>query len=201
MNIAARTLIVSWFLFLCVPGVLAQQQLVPFEQGEKWGYKDERGKVVIAPTFIAAHDFSPEGIAAVIDDAGWAYINRKGIILVRPFLFDNGPDYFEEGLARFTHEGKIGFFDRRGKVVIKPNFDFAAPFHEGLAAFCEGCMGRMRGEHRFWEGGKWGYINRKGNIVITAQFDSATNFEKGQAEVVREGKSIYINKKGMPLTE
>jgi hypothetical protein len=201
MKIVARALVVSLFLFLCVPGVLAREQWVPFEKEDKWGYRDAQGKVVIPPTFIAAEDFSPEGIAAVIDDAGWGYINRRGTIIIRPFIIDNGPDPFQEGLARFTKGNKFGFFNRRGRIVIKPKFDFAAPFQEGLAAFCRGCVKKMIGEHGFWEGGKWGYINRKGNIVINAQFDSATNFEKGQAEVVREGKSIYINKKGMPLTE
>jgi hypothetical protein len=201
MKIVARALVVSLFLFLCAPGVLARQQWVPFEQEGKWGYQDAQGKVAIASTFIAAHDFSPEGIAAVLDDAGWGYINRRGTIIIRPFVFDNGPDPFQEGLARFTQEGKFGFFDRRGKVVIKPKFDFAAPFQEGLSAFCQRCTKNMAGELSFWEGGKWGYINRKGNIAIAAQFDSVKNFNKGRAQVTREGKLIYIDKKGMPLTD
>jgi len=200
MKIVARALVVSLFLFLCAPGVLARQQWVPFEQEGKWGYQDAQGKVAIAPTFIAAHDFSPEGIAAVLDDAGWGYINRRGTIIIRPFVFDNGPDPFQEGLARFTQEGKFGFFDRRGKVVIKPKFDFAAPFQEGLSAFCQRCTKNMAGELSFWEGGKWGYINRKGNIAIAAHFDSVKNFDKGRAQVTREGKLIYIDKKGMPIT-
>jgi hypothetical protein len=59
----------------------------------------------------------------------------------------------------------------------------------------------MTGEHSFWEGGKWGYINRRGNIGIAAHFDSVKNFDKGRAQVTREGKLIYINKKGMPFTD
>jgi hypothetical protein len=200
MKIVVRTLVVSLFLFLCAPGVLARQQWVPFEQEGKWGYQDAQGKVAIKPTFIAAHNFAPEGIAAVIDNAGWGYINRRGTIIIRPFVFDNGPDPFQEGLARFTQEGKFGFFDRKGKIVIKPKFDFAAPFQEGLAAFCTGCSKKMIGEHHFWEGGKWGFINRKGNIAIAAQFDSVKNFNKGRAQVTREGKLIYIDKKGIPIT-
>jgi len=200
MKIAARALVITLFLFLCVPGVMARQHYVPFEKEGKWGYRDAQGKVAITPTFVAAHNFSPEGIAAVIDAAGWGYINRRGKIIIRPFVFDNGPDPFQEGVARFTKEGRFGFFDRRGKVIIKPNFDFAAPFQEGMAAFCRGCAKKMAGEHSFWEGGKWGYIDRKGNIAIAAQFDAVQNFSKGKAQVTREGKLIYIDKKGMPLT-
>ena len=161
MKIVARALVVSLFLFLCAPGVLARQQWVPFEQEGKWGYQDAQGKVAIAPTFIAAHDFSPEGIAAVIDDAGWGYINRRGTIIIRPFVFDNGPDPFQEGLARFTQEGKFGFFDRRGKVVIKPKFDFAAPFQEGLSAFCQRCTKNMSRRTQFLGRGKMGIYQSK----------------------------------------
>lgn len=200
MKIVVHALVISLFLFLLVPEAMARKQLVPFEKEGKWGYQDAQGKVVITPTFIAAHNFSPEGIAAVVDAGGWGYINRRGTIIIRPFVFDNGPDSFQEGLARFTKEGTFGFFNLRGKIVINPKFDFAAPFHEGLAAFCKGCAKKMIGEHSFWEGGKWGYINHKGKIAIAAQFDSVKNFNKGKAQVTREGELIYIDKKGIPLT-
>jgi len=201
MKIIVHSFVISLFLFLLAPGIQAQGQWVPFEKGGKWGYRDTQGKVAIKPKFILAQNFSPEGIAAVIDTAGWGYINRRGAVIIRPFVFDNGPDPFQEGLARFTKKDKFGFFDRTGKVVITPKFDFAAPFHEGLAAFCTGCGKIMIGEHSFWEGGKWGYINRQGNIAITAQFDSVKDFEKGKAQVTHEGKSIYIDNKGMPMPD
>jgi hypothetical protein len=156
--------------------------------------------VTIKPKFILAHDFSPEGIAAVIDNVGWGYIDRRGAIIIRPFVFDNGPDYFQEGLARLTAEGKFGFFDRTGKIVIKPQFDFAAHFHEGLAAFCTGCRREMIGELSLWEGRKWGYINRRGEIVIAAKFESVKDFDKGKAQVKLEGKWIYIDHKGINMT-
>jgi hypothetical protein len=129
-----RLLFIILLLNLIPPQVQAQERLIPFEKGDKWGYKDGRENEVIKPQFIQANDFSPEGMAAVVDDTGWAYIDTRGKIIIRPFVVDNGPDYFQEGLARFTVENKFGFFPKTGKVVIKPRFDFAAPFHEGLAA-------------------------------------------------------------------
>ncbi len=111
-------------------------KLVPFENEGKWGYKNASGQVLIKPQFDMANDFSPEGIAAVVDDKGWAYINEKGETVIRPFVIDNGPDYFKQGLARFRINNKFGFFDRKGKIIIGSQFDFALPFHEGLAAIC-----------------------------------------------------------------
>lgn len=172
---------------------------MPFEQDEKWGYKNERGQVVIPPRFIIANDFIPEGIAAVVDTDGWAYIGANGEIVIRPFVFDNGPDDFQEGLARFTSDHKFGFFDKTGKIVIKPRFDFATPFQEGLAAICQGCKEKFSGEHRFMEGGSWGYINQKGEIVIPPQFEEVRSFANGQAEVKRDGNWLRIDKTGKAI--
>ena len=197
-KILSSLLLVLW-LSAALPGFGAQGKLAPFEEGGKWGYKDEGGKVIINPQYSVAGDFSSEGIAAVVDHAGWAYINRKGKVVIRPFIVDNGPDYFREGVARFIEQGRFGFFDRTGKVVIKPQFDFAGSFHEGLAVICAGCRSRKVGELNFWEGGRWGYINKQGEIVIAPKFDSARPFENGKAGVKLNGESFCINKEGRAI--
>jgi hypothetical protein len=171
-------------------------KLVPFEQAGVWGYKNASGRVLIKPHFTMAKAFSPEGIAAVVDEAGWAYINEKGETIIRPFVIDNGPDYFKDGLARCISDNKFGFFDRMGKIVIGAQFDFALPFHEGLAAVCTGCKEEPEGEYHFVKGGTWGYINKQGKMVIPARFEKAGNFETGKAAVTVKGKKVFVDKKG-----
>lgn len=194
---------VSWALFLIFLStpINAQERLIPFEQGEKWGYKNARGKVAIPPHFSIANDFSPEGIAAVVDEQGWAYIDAQGNILIRPFIVDNGPDYFQEGLARFVEFGKFGFFNQKGQVVIQPHFDFAAPFSEGLAAYCMGCQMKAEGEYSLVEGGKWGYMDQKGKTAIEPRFEAAKKFASGKAQVKLEGQWISIDKKGKNIMD
>jgi len=121
--------------------------------------------VVIAPGFHLAGEFSTQGIAPVVDEKGWAYIDLQGQVLLRPFVFDNGPDPFSEGLARFVEQGRMGFFNKQGQVVIPARFTFAEPFVNGLAAFCEDCEKRYYGEHWSMEGGRWGCIDRQGQVV------------------------------------
>ena len=75
----------------------AGEKLIPFEDAGTWGYKNASGQVLIKPRFTVAQAFTPEGIAAVVDETGWAYINEKGETVIRPFVVDNGPDYFKEG--------------------------------------------------------------------------------------------------------
>lgn len=140
-------------------------QLVPFEKNDLWGYRDERGKVVIEPRYAMAGKFS-HGIAAVVSDGSWAYIDTTGRVIVRPFVFDNGPDYFREGLARYVADGKMGFFDRSGRIVIRAGFDFAGRFSDSRAEVCQGCRKVAAGEHYTIEGGRWGVIDRRGKLVV-----------------------------------
>ncbi|MDJ0836005.1 MAG: WG repeat-containing protein [Acidobacteriota bacterium] len=144
------------------PAQVASGSLEPFSQGDLWGFRDEAGQVVIEPRFKMALDFHADGGAAVFDDQGWAYIDRRGKILLRPFPFDNGPDYFQEGLARFVAEGKMGYFNPAGEIVISAAFDFAQPFKDGRARVCEGCQTVQDGEHKRVEGGTWFTIDKTG---------------------------------------
>lgn len=170
--------------------------LSAFQEGDEWGYRDPAGKKVIPARYELAQPFSPGGIAAVVDDQGWAIIDARGAVVVRPFVVDNGPDSFSEGLARFVAGGKVGFFDERGRIVVPAAFDFAGPFREGLAAACAGCSSRREGEHSVSEGGTWGYIDRDGRWAIPAKFEGAGEFDGGKARVRYEGAWVSIDKRG-----
>jgi hypothetical protein len=81
-------------------------------------------------------------------------------------MYDNGADYFVEGLRRFVKNGKIGFVDRNGKVIIEPKHDFVDYFNYGYASFCDGCdWEKTDDEHKSIVGGKWGMMNTKGETV------------------------------------
>lgn len=63
-----------------------------------------------------------------------------------------------------------GFVNREGNYVVKPVFNQACSFSDGLAAV------RM--------GKKWGYIDKTGNFVISPRFDTAADsFREGLAYV------------------
>lgn len=174
------------------------QKLTTFVEQKRLGYKNARGRVVIPARFLLAGDFSRQGLAIVVDDQGWALINRAGAVVIRtPFLFDGGPDDFVEGLARFTDQGKFGFFDRTGRTIIAPQYDFALSFSEGLAAVCAGCRKTADdGEgHYSIVGGRWGYIDRRGRVVIPLRYEEADSFKKGRARVLSGGKPRFIDKK------
>jgi hypothetical protein len=167
------------------------------EDTEMYGYKDSLGNVVITAQYTIADNFE-QGTAFVLEQhTGWRLIDATGKPILAPFIFDNGPDSFKEGLARYIEHEKIGFYKLGGKKVTAAKYEFALPFSEGLAAVCQGCKKEAMGEHYRMAGGKWGYINHKGEIAIPLQYDEAESFDKSRAEVRKGSEWFVINKDGV----
>ena len=92
-------------------------------------------------------------------------IDRNGNVLFEVYWFDNGPDYVEEGLFRIRKNGKIGFSDLDGKIVIEPQFDCAFPFENGRAKVSNNCKTIQEGEYSIWISENWKYIDRNGKVI------------------------------------
>ena len=61
-----------------------------------------------------------------------------------------------EGLAAYCENGKWGFINEEGEVVIKPQYEGAKSFSGGVAGVCEN--------------GKWGFINENNQLIVDCQF-------------------------------
>ena len=77
-----------------------------------------------------------------------------------------------EGFAAVRKNGKWGFIDTSGAVMIDFIYDEALSFGQHLAAVKSGEF--------------WGYISKYGNIVIDAVFYDAKSFSGGSAPVLTE---------------
>lgn len=182
------------------------QVLVSFEDtAHIWGFKDTSGQIMIPPQYAAVFEdsfvndiaFVVEKKYAVDDERhGIIAIDKKNKLILKPFIFDNGPDYVKEGLFRFVEKGLMGFADINGKKVIPAKYTFVEAFQEGFAAFCEGCKKETVGEHWRMVGGKWGFMDKNGKVIIEPQFQEVTNFKEGVAEVTKDSLKFNINPKG-----
>lgn len=94
-------------------------------------------------------------------------MDRTGRTRIPP-QFDFARD-FMEGLAAVSNDGKWGYINERGTLVISPRYDQVGDFVEGLAVVL---LGR-----------RWGYIDRSGRIAIAPQFQRAHDFHDGLAKV------------------
>ena len=76
-----------------------------------------------------------------------------------------------------SSEALWGFIDTNGNWVIKPQFQDAYRFHDGLA--------------RVELNDKWGYVNESGLLIVPAQYTEAHDFGDGLARVATGPKHDY----------
>jgi hypothetical protein len=170
--------------------------------GNKFGFIDKSGKLVIKPQFPLVGNFS-DGLA--------------------PALIPGAPVPVPEGHTPghspendWLTGSKYGFIDKTGTFVIKPEYTLransgqrfltgfmcsdssggtciAARVHpesfDALVSFSEGLAPVQRGA-------KFGFIDTTGAIVIEAKFDEVSPFSDGLSFVKSGGHSWFIDKKG-----
>jgi hypothetical protein len=111
-------------------------------------------------------------------------------------LLENRRLYYSVGWSG-DRMGKFGYADGNGAIVIKPQFDHAEGFSDGLAAVMIKDENNME---------KWGFIDATGKMVIPATFKLRPGrFTEGLA-AVRVGDSnnyemTYIDKTGKRVME
>lgn len=169
------------------------------------GIIDATGKVIFLKQFLSLGDFS-EGLARVgiWDGSGKSgYIDKTGSLVIPTIWASYGspgdglgtPMYwrmdrngnFSEGLAvvRAVDGGKFGYIDKMGKVIISPQFLYARPFSEGLAAVANDQFA-------------FGYVDSKGKVAIplTLQNVFPGNFSEGLARVKGSSDITFVDHHG-----
>lgn len=146
------------------------------EGAKTLGFIDKKGKMVIGPRYTVAMD-SPEadlphfknGCAQVTNEDNLTfYIDKKGSALNRQATskakLQNSLG--EEGLKPDDREGRHGYADASGKIVIPCQWDKTSPFHGGMAA--------VRQDKKI------AFINKSGKVVIpfTNKYEFG-NFQDG----------------------
>jgi len=171
--------------------------------GEKWGFIDKMGKIVVSPQYDDVYLFY-DGIAAIrVGDwktGKWGFIDKTGKEVVPPQYDEIGD--FRDGLAAIQVGGKWGFIDTTGKEVIPPKYDYAYGFSNGLAMVMVGEWGG----YDVWDvftGEKWGFIDTTGEVVVPVEYDKVGAFHEGLACVVKDDKLGFVDETGtvvIPLT-
>jgi hypothetical protein len=130
------------------------------------------------------------------------------------------PQPKEAQLYPIRLRGKMGYIDRAGKVVIRPQFDNAWPMSEGygnvMIGLKRGLIDRagkvlIKPKYRYDGGlenvqeglvrvmtdqGLYGFVNPRGEEVIPARFNYALGFSEGLAPAVADKKFGYIDRTG-----
>ena len=96
----------------------------------------------------------------------------------------------QKDLTPVCIEGKWGYADAEGRLVIDAQYTMANSFSEGLALVTDDP------DKLFWK-----YIDTMGKQAFPDQFGKAGNFSQGLAMVMIAGKCGYINTKGELVVE
>jgi hypothetical protein len=114
--------------------------LFPVVVGDRWGYVDASGNMVVNPQFEQAEFFSG-GMANVRLAKKWGYVDTSGKLVINPQFEKAGT--FVDGLALVEFGGRAGFIGPDGLYVVNPQFDAAGPFAEGRAAIASHASGAI----------------------------------------------------------
>jgi hypothetical protein len=135
------------------------------EVGAESGYINTKGDTVIPiGKYHYCYTDTLREFAIVTQKKGKTIgIDRNERELFEVFWFDNGPDPVAEGLFRIIQEGKIGYANERGEIVIAPRYTCAFPFENGRAKVAYQCETVLDGEYFRWESQVWIQIDKKGN--------------------------------------
>ncbi len=138
------------------------------ENGEYlYGYLNRRGNEVIPLSYESASDFQDGKALVKLKEGGYALIDLTGKVLNSysyPFVDDYG-----EGMLAFrkSNDGKWGYMDESGKVLIEPQFMGTQPFVK------EKAIVNVENNH-------YGLIDRQGKFIIKPNYNSLLNLEENR---------------------
>ena len=163
------------------------------------GLMNMLGEVILAPDYTEIFlpgEFIGEGpgwgdhgtgfIMVEKEEYMYGLVSQTGEIIMEPFE-SYGICFGEKELGVVMIDGKSGYINPEGEIVIEPRYKYAGTFAaNGLAWVCEDT-----------DGGKYGYIDIRGKYVIDVQFDWANDFSSlGVAWVQQGDKRGLINEEG-----
>lgn len=166
----------------------------------KFGFTDFRDKQVIPNKYDAAQCFQ-FGFAPVAVGQRWGIINREDKFIVQP-EYDYAGTFGPKGLAGLIKDGKLGFADTTGEIVIPFKYHWVPSFntYPNYPIFTDGLIAVIDvGQSNDLRNGKVGFMNTSGKLIIEPQFDVLNGlpvFISKRATVFKDGKPIVIDTLG-----
>lgn len=201
------------FLFICFNAINAFAQNATLQKYTKEvagqdglvytleGYKNKSGNIIIPADYDFIWPFNNDSLTIarkriITDDYIVNYYNpvfEYQIISANGYLIHifnprQIPEPFSDGTIRFfdKRRRKFGFVNADGTRIVRPRYDEAGDFKEGLAP--------VRRSIR--KNSTYSYINKKGKEVIKNNFTEAYGFSEGIAVVKIKDRLHLCDKKG-----
>jgi hypothetical protein len=175
--------LLCFILFACCLASVAESQVASNEgcvvDAESRGVpqcalESRDGHLYVAKQYLKILLRSAKGplVARMIPDGGWAYFNRRGLVVVQNVAtFDNSADDFHHGLVRIVREDKWGLANAEGVMVVPFEYDgiLDPDSDSNRWLVCKRCRNAGDGEHHWFEGGDWYWLDQKGQFAGKAE--------------------------------
>lgn len=198
--------------------------LFQIKSGEKWGFINRRGRVVVPPEFDMVNGSAADAVCAHRRN-GWVELQiDEDAVTTTPIDCDPSALMVRrlgKGMFGVVEEnGNTSLYDPMGKFQVEYDHDtHVQPFREDLLPLKIGGSygfvdrrGRIAIQPRydmvggFHEGldtvrllnKKWGCIDHSGRVVVPARFEAPVIFSEGVAMVFDGEACRFINRNGIP---
>lgn len=163
-----------------------------FKESSKCGAIDTSGNIIVPASYYYLTNFR-NGVAIACrwseNSGSWGIIDIHNNVVV-PFRKDVEYKGFSKvGLAAFKQDGKWGFINSKGEVVIANQYENACSFNDSLAWVAKNVEGKQ----------KWGLIDVNDNVIVPfeEEFDDLLrSYSEGLALCERNGKYGFVDKFG-----
>lgn len=195
------------------------QELYRVRVGDKCGFINENGKIIIEPQFDDAYYFFGDGVCFAISGNRKGLINAEGKFVAELDTAINWTYRFEHGVTvcKANNYKLKGIINKSGEIILPAIYrnivsdgdngfivedtlgnqgyvnnqgDFVIPCkYSKVGGFSEGLIPVEAGK-------KYGYVDTNGIWVIDTIYDEARHFGNGFARVKTDGKWHFINHDG-----
>lgn len=194
--------------------------------GDKYGFMNESGKIVIEPQYDDAGYYFSEGLCFAKQDKKTGLINKDGMFAVELPDSIDWVEPFKNGIAKVYVKKKVwhstyaidtlGNYILNGQEIYRINEDGNDTYIIINQEYNQYNIFDLKGNKisGSWEdlrGGfsdglcavamneKWGYIDTTGKLVIDTVFDVASEFSDGIAWVLKDSITYAIGRSGQKL--
>lgn len=175
--------------------------LAGVRKGKKWGFIDEKGKIVIPIQYDDVDYFRPSGLCAVTKNGKSGFIDKSGKEII-PIIYPEVNQQMRDKNVIVKNKGKWAFFDNQGRqlsdfiyneVFRTDHYDFSKDIftRDESTYFKNGAVLVLKDNH-------YEFLNEKIEPAFhNNKFDSATVFDAFKNAIVkRKGKYGMIKPNG-----
>ncbi|RLD24257.1 MAG: hypothetical protein DRI71_03100 [Bacteroidetes bacterium] len=154
--------------------------LLIFKTNGKYGFKDQRNRIIIANRYESVKPFN-QRLAAIKINNKWGFINLDEQIIVQPRYDSVG--YFKGNTCITQKGGLLGVINQNGDEIVSNQYQQVIPLSNG--------------QFRVQKNGLWGVLGENGAVVIHANYGHLFPVNQGFYIVERNGKYGTIDNTGV----